>query len=560
MRIKYNSLTHLNNQSQNIFHNQTINENLTINGNNNVVENDLTIFSNVDVSMLFTVQNEVNSEKIIVNNTTKQNNDINVLTIGGHSNDSDYIKIDNPVVDIYQKNQLQEIGFEIKRNKTQKFVWNSTDNQFYLKDEDDQLLDFKFQQESLNHTFLNKNGDTMEGELILFGHPTNELHQVTKGYVESKSNQNSPIQTHHHDTFYLKNTGGVMTNNTMLNLLYPIDFENPDHNLYQVNRIISDTLTEYHDHDDLYLKRTGGVLFNNLEVNSKQYLNLFSIQPNEEMRVQTKFDVDMMQTTIVEYDHTNYFRKRKEGTDGDFQEYNGQIFLEKEPSHDLDFVNKGYINAITGQDSEGLLYMSWVDIDLNWVSWMYEYSFDFSNWYNEYVSKLDTNIYPNGVSKDQFIVVPIVTFKTMRFTNKPYSSIGFRGNGGTGSGTNDLVDYKICPPHYYEKIGSTTTRYKFKVRLGQFGFNPILRSGGQTSYTQSNTTSGFVNYRVYFIGGPQVMLWELWNNDTNDVGNLRKTGSPKYGSLTPINSLLHPIEFDNYNSFNPDFCNYSISI
>ncbi len=540
-------------------------ESLTVPGILSITSNNILITGNTHINQnttLYTlVQRGVNdfTKQIESKIRTRFLKSLNTKQLKQNSILVNNIKILNDFLNITAKNDNSEIGFEIQNNtNTPKFVWKYGNKgwQFYCIDKNNQLVPFIYSPQNYKDKFISTTGSYVSGELIIKNSITNNKHQVTKGYIDYLShNFNVTIGQHNHDDVYLKKTGGQFINDSMLNLNYQIDWDSSDKKI-QINKETWDNKIKSHNHDSLYINRTGGILSNNLIINKRQYVNLDALTMAEENRQQTKYDVDKKQQDIYNYNHTNYLFKTKNLEDSNYVEYNGQIFLKNLPRFtsegEKDFANKEYVDLISGKLFNGFFKLQFTDINLGWVSQMYEYDFNFENWFNAYYQLLPEELKQIYGKANSYIIFPIVTYKTLRFTN---SNLGqYKGQDGIGIGTNKLINYKICKPYYYSLIEGIKCMYKFKLRLGQFGINQIEEGN---TYAQSNQTSGYVNFRIYFIGGPQPLFIENWNSDTNNNGDLRITSS-LYNEFNLLNTLY--CQNETTNIFNPNFDDYTIEL
>lgn len=524
-----------------------------------LVENGSNLNQNIKTDMLVSKGNITIDKTLKSIKKTIVRGNLKAKQIQSTNRALDTLKIENDFLIIKQKNDSQEIGIEINdNNKYPKFVWKNGNNgwQFYCVDKDNNLLPFIFSPDYFSDKYIEKTGDRLTGNLLMDNNPTQPLHQVTKGYVDFIANsQTTQIETHKHDEVYLKRAGGQFLNGVKLNLNFYIDWNQEDTTI-QINKKVWDEKISIHNHDNLYVKRTGDTLLQNLEIQKKQYVNLNQLTTEEQKRIQTKFDVDSRQQSIINYNHTNYLFKTKSISDTTHINYTGQIFLKKLPrltdETKNDFVNKQYVDIISGKSFNGFFKIQFLDINLGWVSQMYEYTFDLQSWYNSYYNTLPAELKSIYGQIDQYIVYPIVTYKTIRFTN---SNLGqYKGQNGVGYGSDRFVNYKVCKPNYYSIIEDKKCMFKFKLRLGQFGVMPITTGN---TYTYSNSTSGFVNYRVYLIGGPQPLFFEGWNKDQVEIGNLRSSSS-LYNTFNLLNSLHTTNEETNL--FSPNFDDYSIQL
>lgn len=461
--------------------------------------------------------------------------------------------------------QLGEQGIYIKlqNNKEQKFIWrnNGVDGpQFYLVDENDYLLPFKFREIQFEYDYISRYGDQMEGTLLLNDLPQNQQHQQTKSYIDNKVSTLQQINTHNHDGKYLKKIGGTFDTGTYLNINYTINIGDQNHSYYQINKSTQDVIQLQHNHDSLYINRNNTTLDNNLTLNTSQYNNFNQLTQDERNRQQKKGDVDNLFPLIEQYSHTNYLNKNIQDGDQEEIEFDGQIFLTKLPkitdNGRNNFVNKKYVDLISGLNISGLIHYGIVDINMGWTHEMYEYDFDFEDWYNQYIQTLPQELQQAYGNKNNFVVIPIVNYKTIRIANKYNSSIGYKQQDGS-VGTDEFINFKICNPHYYELNESIRTMYKFKIRLGCFGLNKMVTSElNELQY--SGQTGGYVNYRIYLLGGPQPLLWEYWNSDVDENPNNLRYYSVKYNDFNLENTIYYLNEIQtNQNTFDVDFCDYN---
>lgn len=546
-------------------------------------QNNLVSYSNATVKgNLYSVNHIIAKEDLIVNGisnikqlSSQGDNVLNIVncelntdfhssiytnSIRNYNLNVNTIKFKNDKLSILQTDSATEYGFQVNDNlKQPRFVWKSTGSQgeqFYCIDKDNNILPLIFSADDISTAFVEKTGDAMRGELLLNVNPALPNHQVNKSYIDYVVfNQVSQINTHDHDAVYISKTGGELQQNVKLNLNYNINIQT-DSQKYQINKKTYDDSIGIHNHDAMYVKRSGDNLIDNLEIETRQYSVLSNLTEYERLRQQTKFDVDTKQQTIASYTHTNYLQKNKPPLDPYYVDYSGQIFLKKLPRQTIeaktDFINKLYVDILSGRNMNGLFNFSFIDINMGWTNWMYEYSFNFQPWFTNYYTNLPQDLKPTIGNIDNFIVYPIITFKTLRFANSDTQS--YKGQGGEGTGSQKFVNYKSCPPYYYETVSGKKCLYKFKIRLGQFGVDPILTGN---SYTQLNTTQGYVNYRIFFIGGPTPLFYEFWNKDVSLPGNMRLS-SETYNAYNLLDTLFFSNE--NQSVFTPNFCDYTQSL
>ena len=141
---------------------------------------------------------------------------------------------------------------------------------------------------------------------------------------------------------------------------------------------------------------------------------------------------------------------------------------------------------------KGLMYFAYVDIPAQSSGSPVTFHFDFSEWYEDYCSKV------KYIEPNEFLVVPIATFSIFRVPN-PHPKY----ESGTPSlGDYYYVDYNCSAPEY---IGGT--KYKFKMKLGATGTS----SSGKT---HSYSTKGYCGFRIYFYGGPIGVLYKYYGELT----------------------------------------------
>ena len=198
-------------------------------------------------------------------------------------------------------------------------------------------------------------------------------------------------------------------------------------------------------------------------------------------------------------------------------------------------INLGWLNL----PPNGLLYYTSSDIYMGTSGGFATYEFDFTNWQQDYLSKVPKA----NLIADPFYVVPIIQNQYMTVGNAP-AMIG---------------SYSI---HLFASTKPTYLNgnfYQMQITLGQSdaelaGQSGYYTNGGPGSFTYSSwqqppalhaySTLGLVAYTIHFLGGPQNVLWNTMPYNNN--GNLQITVS-----YSPQGFVIASYEFSCYNT-NPN--------
>ena len=162
-------------------------------------------------------------------------------------------------------------------------------------------------------------------------------------------------------------------------------------------------------------------------------------------------------------------------------------------------INLGWLNL----PPNGLLYYTSSDIYMGTSGGFATYEFDFTNWQQDYLSKVPKA----NLTQDPFYIVPIIQNQYMTVGNAP---------GMIGS-------YAI---HLFASTKPTYLNgnfYQMQITLGQSDAELAGQSGyyggggdpGSFSYSawqqppvlHPYSTLGLVAYTIHFLGGPQNVLW-----------------------------------------------------